>query len=291
MDIAPTSRNNRKFPLWEILFGIVILAGVTVLLYPHAAAWISQKEQSQAVAAAQAMIDTPPNNSQTFRDEQMALAHQYNDTLESGALLKANSHVPTSDSHSDATLDYTDLLNPTGTGFMGRLIYRRLGIDLPIYHGTTSDILEKGVGHLEGTSLPVGGAGTRAVLTAHRGLATATLFDHLDQARVGDTFTISVLDEVLAYRVVDTQVIAPDDSAAVLPQPQRDLVTLVTCTPLGINTHRILVTGERITPVPAGDVAAAQETSALPGFPWWAIAWMAATPLDGFFVVWSYRHS
>ncbi len=135
----------------------------------------------------------------------------------------------------------------------------------------TDDVLERGTGHLEGTALPVGGASTHAVLTGHRGLATAELFTHLDRVAVGDTFTIEVFGEVLSYRVSVTRVVAPEDTETLYPQTGRDLVTLVTCTPLGINSHRILVTGERILPTPVDDVAAAGARPDIPGFPWWAV--------------------
>ena len=148
------------------------------------------------------------------------------------------------------------------------------------------ETLERGIGHLEGTSLPVGGVGTRAVLTAHRGLPTATLFNELDRAAIGDTFTIAVLDQVLTYQVVESKVIQPDETEAILADPDRDLVTLVTCTPLGINSHRILVTAERITPTPAKEIAAAAAKPELPGFPWWVVILGGVVLLLGTYV-WS----
>jgi sortase A len=154
---------------------------------------------------------------------------------------------------------------------MARIKIPSINVDLPIYHGTGEAVLEHGVGHLEGTALPVGGASTHSVLTGHRGLATAELFTHLDQVKVDDTFTIEVFGEVLSYRVVTTLVVEPSETQSLLPQRDEDLVTLVTCTPLGVNSHRILVTGERIIPTPQADLDAAGESPDIPGFPWWMI--------------------
>src|SRR5690606_22488915 len=120
---------------------------------------------------------------------------------------------------------YEDLLSLGGTGLMARLHYEALNIDLPVYHGTSDQVLAQGVGHLEGTSLPVGGVDTRSVLTAHRGLPESTLFNELDRAAVGDRFTITVFGEVLTYQVTDTQVIEPDQTEAILPEPGRDVIT------------------------------------------------------------------
>ena len=138
------------------------------------------------------------------------------------------------------------------------------------------------MGHLEGTSLPVGGVGTRAVITGHRGLANATMFTNLDKVGEGDTFTIEVFGEVLTYRVAQTKVVEPEQTEELRADPDRDLVTLVTCTPLGINTHRILVTGERI-PTPDQDTAPGERPD-VPRFPWWAVALGIGVVLDAIYV-------
>ena len=167
---------------------------------------------------------------------------------------------------------------------MGRLKIPSIDVDLPIYHGTSDETLGKGVGHLEGTSLPVGGIDTHAVLSAHRGLASATMFDNLDKLDTGDTFVVEVAGEVLTYRVFETQVVDPGDTQTVLPRAGLDIVTLVTCTPLGINTHRILVTGERITPTPIKDIEAAGAVPDIPGFPWWAVILPVSVLVVGLYV-------
>lgn len=283
---ARRGRGRWRFPVVPAIACVVILVGTCVFLYPQVASWFSQREQSRVTELAQELMHRPPNNDPVHRSEQIQQAHEYNNALASGAVYKANEHVAVGDgTSSDASLDYDKILAVTPTGFMARLRYDALGIDLPIYHGTADATLEEGVGHLEGTSFPVGGVGTRAVLTAHRGLPTATLFNDLDSAKVGDRFTISVLDEVLTYQVAEIKVIEPSDTESILADPVRDLVTLVTCTPLGINTHRILVTAERVTPTPIKDVEAAAKAPEIPGFPWWAII-LAATFLALVLYVW-----
>lgn len=274
-----------RFPWASAIACLVILAGTLVFLYPHVASWFSQKEQSRVTALAQETMELPPNDNDLYRAEQIELAREYNNALASGAIYEANANIAKGDgASSDETLVYQDLLRINDAGFMGRLRYEKLDIDLPIYHGTSDETLNKGVGHLEGTSLPVGGVGTRSVLTAHRGLPRATLFNELDRAAVGDTFTLSVMGEVLTYQVVESQVIEPSETHAILADPERDLVTLVTCTPLGINTHRILVTAERITPTPIADIEAAQAVPTLPGFPWWAVVLAGVVTAVGLYI-------
>lgn len=274
-----------RFPWTHATAAVVLLLGICVMLYPQAASWFSQRAQSRVTELAMKTLEQPPNNSAVARQEQLAAAHHYNDALASGAFLKANERKAVGEGTSaDDALDYNSMLAVTSSGFMGRLRYDRLDIDLPIYHGTSDETLERGIGHLEGTSLPVGGVGTRTVLTAHRGLPEAILFTDLDRAAVGDLFTISVMGEVLTYRVIESQVIEPSETKAIIPDPDRDLATLVTCTPLGINTHRILVTGERVTPTPLAEIDRARQASDLPGFPWWAVILGGATVLLALYV-------
>ncbi|WP_370545223.1 class C sortase [Herbiconiux sp. VKM Ac-1786] len=150
-------------------------------------------------------------------------------------------------------------------------------------------MLDHGVGHLEGTAVPVGGVTTHSVLTAHRGLATSELFTHLDRVELDDSFTIEVLGEVLTYRVVDTRVVEPTETQSLLPVDGRDLVTLVTCTPLGVNSHRILVTGERVIPTPQVDVDGAGQRPEIPTFPWWVVIAVAVLTAASLYVWWSGR--
>lgn len=140
---------------------------------------------------------------------------------------------------------YADLLNTDGDGLMGYIDIPKIGVNLPIFHGTTPEVLAAGVGHLQPTSLPVGGKGTHAVLSAHTGVAGRKFFTDLDQLVKGDTFYIHVLNKILAYRVDDIEVVLPDDVSSLAIDSAEDKVTLVTCTPYGVNDHRLLVTGSR----------------------------------------------
>ncbi|MBL3685925.1 class C sortase [Leucobacter zeae] len=265
---SPHARRRWRFPRAAFLVSALALVGLLVVLYPSVAAWFSQYRQSQlivSVTGGEHAVDAPELAAEVER------AREYNSRLVGGALLEANANKPSADSSAAAGAEYDGLLRASNSGVMGRLRIPAIDVDLPIYHGTSDATLAKGVGHLEGTSLPVGGESQRSVLTAHRGLPEATLFDHLDRVERDDTFTIEVFGEVLTYRVTETRVIDPEDTDTLRVAAGEDLVTLVTCTPLGINTHRILVTGERITPTPAADLDRAGRAPEIPGFPWWAV--------------------
>jgi len=260
------------WPKLETLAVVLIMAGVITFMYPSTASWFSQREQSRVTELALNEMQRPPGNNADYRAELLKQAHEYNTDLASGAVYKANENIASSETDTSSTsMAYSELLDASGNGFMGRLRYETLDIDLPIYHGTSDETLQRGVGHLEGTSLPVGGQETRSVLTAHRGLPESTLFTHLDKASVGDRLTVTVLDQTMTYEVVETLVIEPDQTEAILPVANTDMLTLVTCTPLGLNTHRILVNAVRVTPTPVEDQAVAATPPDLPGFPWWIV--------------------
>jgi sortase A len=144
---------------------------------------------------------------------------------------------------------YWDILNLSGTGMMGYVSIEKINVELPLYHGTDDDVLSVAVGHIQGTSFPVGGLGTHSVVSAHRGLPSSTLFTHLDKLEIGDTFTITILDRVFTYQVDKIQTVSPSDTSALAIEDNADYCTLLTCTPYGINTHRLLVRGVRIETV------------------------------------------
>ncbi len=285
-----------RLPALPVAIALVCLLGVAVLLYPSAAAWFSSVSQSER-------IDHYSRDVQEIgpagREEALREAHAYNATLTGGALVAAHQRIPVADgtvgpsagTRATSDFDYDDLLRADAYGLMGRIRIPSIDVDLPIYHGTSDDVLAKGVGHLQGTALPVGGAGTHAVLTGHRGLATSTLFTHLDRVVVGDRFTVTVFGDVLAYRVVSTKVVAPDQTSSLDPVPGKDLVTLVTCTPIGINSQRILVTGERVRPTPTAAVREAAARPDLPGFAWWTVWLGIAVVVLALYVWWSGRPS
>lgn len=257
-----------RMPWATAALALLAFAGILLLMYPTVASWWAQYNQSQLIVKVDHEVGSTSPNALT---EALDQAHAYNAALVGGALVEAGSRVPTSSGAHAPGFDYQSLLRADADGAMGRLRIPSIDVDLPIYHGTSDATLAKGVGHLEGTSLPVGGIDQHSVLTAHRGLAQATLFDHLDQVKVGDTFSIEIFGQVLTYRVRDTRVVLPEETQTLYPQAGQDLVTLVTCTPLGINSHRILVTGERVTPTPQQDVENAGKHPDVPGFPWWAV--------------------
>ena len=142
--------------------------------------------------------------------------------------------------------EYEALLDSDGSGVMGYLEIPKISVSLPIYHGTSDEVLAKGVGHLEGSSLPIGGESTHGILSGHRGLPSARLFTDLDQLEEGDSFTINILDQTLQYQVTEIQTVLPEETENLRIQQGKDLITLVTCTPYGVNTHRLLITGERV---------------------------------------------
>ncbi|MFJ3394102.1 class C sortase [Leifsonia aquatica] len=271
--------------LLAILTAVAAVAGISTLAYSPAASWISSYNQSLIVDRyTEAVATVEPTAS-----EQLAEARAYNAALSSGALLPSGANVPTGNgTSSDHAFDYWKLL-ATRDGTMSRIQIPSIGVDLPIYHGTSDKTLLTGAGHLEGTSLPVGGADTHAVITAHRGLADATMFTDLDRVKKGDRFVLTTFGEVLTYRVVDTRVVEPGDTATLRQEAGRDLVTLVTCTPLGINSHRILVTGERILPTPDADVAAARGSVGPAPFPWWLVLYITGLAAVGLYLWWAGR--
>lgn len=282
-DVQMTPRTRARWRPGALSWAtaVVALVGMCILLYPTVASWLTSQNQSLLVRDYTQEVDT----AEPSAAEQLRRAHEYNDALSSGVRLDANAHVPVGDGvSSDDSLDYWSMLKIGPDAPMARIRIPAIDVDLPIYHGTSDDTLLRGAGHLQGSHLPVGGASTHAVITAHRGLANATMFSDLDGVVVGDTFTIEVFGEVLTYRVREKRVVEPEDTDSLRAVEGEDLVTLVTCTPLGINSHRILVTGQRVTPTPVEDVEAAGEVPDIPGFPWWAVILAGGTLVLAVFV-------
>ena len=250
-----------------LLVALLGLGGLALLQLPGIATWFSQREYSREIIE---LNRSTGSANAAARAAELAAARDYNERLTGAAVVAAGERIPQAVDSAGGS-EYAGLLASDPTGLMARIKIPKIGVDLPIFHGTSDAVLEQGVGHLEGTALPVGGPTTHTVLTGHRGLARAELFDNLDRLAPGDTFTIEVWGEVLTYRVSDTRVVQPDETESLFPVLGKDLATLITCTPLGINTHRILVTGERITPTPQADLDAAGAEPTVPGFPWWLV--------------------
>lgn len=218
-----------------ILLILVLIIGLSLLLYPSFADWWNSFHQSRAVAS---YIEQVAHIDEDRYNELWNNAWDYNQSLTG----RPNSYL-LSDEQEDF---YNQLLNVSGNGIMGYIEIPRIGVSLPIYHTTDEAILQVAVGHLEWTSLPVGGEGSHCVLSGHRGLPSARLFTDLDQMEVGDTFLLYVLDEVLTYQVDQILIVEPTDTDHLLIEEGQDLCTLITCTPYGINSHRLLVRGTRI---------------------------------------------
>lgn len=229
-----------------IFLVLIFLAGVSLLLYPTVSDYWNSRHQSQAIVAYTQQVD---EMDQEAYDQYWADARNYNARLS----LKEDRYFISRDER----MEYESLLNISGTGIMGYIEIPAIQCSLPIYHGTGEDALQVAVGHIEGTSLPVGGPGTHCVLSGHRALPSARLFTDLDQLSEGEMFTLSVLDKELTYEVDQILIVEPDDLDALEIDPEQDYCTLVTCTPYGINTHRLLVRGHRIVPENGTDRIAA----------------------------------
>lgn len=223
-----------KKHLTTILLVAVFVAGLSLLLYPTVSDYINSLNQSRAIAAYSDKVKKLADKD--YRDF-LDSARDYNKAL--------NPAAPRTLSESEYD-DYYNQLNPSGGGMMGYIEIPKINCTLPVYHGTDESVLEIAIGHIEGTSLPVGGEGTHTVLSGHRGLPSAKLFTNLDELAEGDRFVLRILDETLTYEVDKISIVLPYEISQLEAQKGRDLCTLVTCTPYGINTHRLLVTGHRV---------------------------------------------
>lgn len=282
---AASRRRRWRLSVVSLVVAVLCLGGITVALYPSTAQWFSSQRQAAEVKAG---IDDIKEIGPGSRLKALADARAYNALLGAGAAVKANERIPVdAGAKLPNGFDYGSLLRANADGLMGRIVIPSIDADLPIYHGTSDATLAEGIGHLEGSSLPVGGPSTHAVLAGHRGLASSTLFTNLDHVHDGDTFTLYVFGETLTYKVDNIKIVDPDDSKTLNPVAGKDLVTLVTCTPIGINSQRILVTGERVTPTPARAIAGANKDAAGPGLPWWAVGFAAALLAATAFVWWA----
>lgn len=220
--------------LSTIILILIFLVGLFVMLYPSVSDAVNRKHQSRAVAGyAEEVEQLSDADYQTYFDAADAYNRQLNTT-------------PNAFYKPDLVSGYAQTLDISGTGIIGYITIPKISVELPIYHGTDEGVLQVAAGHLEGSSLPVGGAETHAVISAHRGLPSAKLFTNLDELEVGDRFTITVLNRVLTYEVDQISIVLPTEIDQLLPTEGMDYVTLMTCTPYGINTHRLLVRGKRV---------------------------------------------
>ena len=221
--------------LMTLLIVVVFVAGLSFLLYPTVSNLWNQAHQSRAIATYTEQVEKLDDSS---NKEMLKAARKYNKEL-----LKKADHWKLSQKDKKK---YESLLDVSGTGIMGYIEIPKIACSLPVYHGTDEGALQIAIGHLEGSSLPVGGKSSHCVLSGHRGLPSARLFSDLDQMEEGDTFILNILGHKLAYEVDQIKVVLPEEMSDLEIQEGKDLCTLVTCTPYGINTHRLLVRGHRV---------------------------------------------
>ena len=218
-----------------ILLIVILFAGLSLLLYPSVADYWNSFRQSQVIAN---YADELANMDADRYKELIESAQAYNETL----VGRSNPYLISEEQQ----IQYEELLNVSGIGAMGYIEIPSINCSIPIYHGTSDAVLQIAVGHLEWTSLPVGGENTHCVLSGHRGLPSAKLFTDLDKVMIGDVFVLRILDEILTYEVDQILIVNPDETQSLMIEEGQDLCTLVTCTPYGINTHRLLVRGHRV---------------------------------------------
>ena len=225
----------------NLILVLIFIIGLSVMLYPTVSDYWNSRTQSRAVAT---YSETVASMSEQDYDEMFAEAEAYNRKL-------AQVNMPFV--NYDQVEDYEDILDISGTGIMGYVTIEKIRVELPIYHGTEDSILQVAAGHLRGSSFPVGGKGTHSVISAHRGLPSAKLFTELDEIEEGDTFTVTVLNRRMTYQVDQIRIVEPQEIEDLEIDPEEDYCTLMTCTPYGINSHRLLVRGVRTAGNATGD--------------------------------------
>jgi len=216
-----------------IIMVLLFFMGLLVLLYPTLSDFYNQKVQLAAIVSYESILKDYQEKDYSSLFNQ---AYEYNDKLKQ-----------LSDPYLmyDTLNNYNDIINLDERGMMGYISIDKIKVELPIYHGTSEEVLNVAVGHLEGSSIPVGGLGTHSVLSAHRGLPSTKLFTDLDKLEIGDTFTVTILNQLLTYQIDHIEIVEPHDIRNLKINPDEDYLTLMTCTPYGINTHRLLVRGKR----------------------------------------------
>ena len=230
---------KRKLSTFIII--LIFIAGLSLLLYPTVSNYLKSIRYGAAILDYQRIVqELEPEH----YEEIMARAEEYNK-----ALAKREAILSLTEEEIE---DYLTQIKLPGTDVMGYVVIPKINVSLPIYHGTSESVLQNGVGHLEGSSLPIGGTGTHAVLSGHRGLPSARLFTDIDRMKIGDTFQVRVRGEILLYEVDEIQVVLPHEVDFLQINPEEDYCTLLTCTPYGVNSHRLLIRGSRI-PLPENE--------------------------------------
>lgn len=253
---------GRKWTIW-IAAGMLVL-GLAVLLYPSVSSAVNRQHGSYAIQQFQRQLDSMDEANMKSALEE---ARAYNSQLKNG--------VPDEDGY-EHILDF-------GNGIMGYITIEKIDLMLPIYHGVSTQVLEKGIGHLPSSALPVGGEGNHTVLTGHTGLPSAKLFTDLVKLTEGDEFQVTVGNQSASYQVDQILVVLPQETEELLPDPEADYCTLVTCTPYGVNSHRLFVRGSRVEKVETETVEMLEETASDERF---ELLWLAALPCIGLLLIW-----
>ena len=233
----------KKRNITTIIILLFFLVGLSLLLYPLVANQWNNYRQKQLISSYDDTIAQKEAEGSVDYESEWAKANAYNQAL-LPSILPDSFAVASASDEPDET--YMSCLNLTGDGMMGYVEVPKINIKIPIYHTTDENVLEKAAGHLEGSSLPVGGESTHSVISAHRGLPSASLFTDLDKLEAGDHFLLYILDDVLCYEVDKISVVEPDETQSLAVEEGEDFVTLLTCTPYGVNSHRLLVRGHRV---------------------------------------------
>ena len=246
-------KKKRGPSISTIVLVIILLAGVGILLYPSVSDWWNSMHATRAIAG---YVTAVEDMSGQEKEAMLEAAKAYNERLANGV-----NFTLTEEEYEE----YESLLNIGGTGIMGYVQISAIGVNLPIYHSVDESVLQIAIGQIPGSSLPVGGERTHAILSGHRGLPSAKLFSDLDQMVEGDTFTVNIMDQTTTYMVDQIRIVLPEETDELAIRDGRDYCTLVTCTPYGINTHRMLVRGRRIDNI-AGEVVVVAEAVRIPTY-------------------------
>ncbi len=246
-------RRRRGPSLSTVILVVILLAGICILLYPSVSDWWNSMHATRAIAG---YVTAVEDLSGEEKERMLEAARRYNAALADGVDY---------DLTEEEYAEYLSLLDIGGTGIMGYVQISAIGVNLPVYHSVDEAVLQIAVGHIPGSSLPVGGERSHSVLSGHRGLPSAKLFSDLDQMQEGDVFTLNVMDQTITYMVDQIRIVLPEETDDLAIQAGKDYCTLVTCTPYGINPHRMLVRGRRIENI-AGEVVVVAEAVRIPTY-------------------------
>ncbi len=246
-------KRKKRVSISTVILVVILLAGISVMLYPSVSDWWNSMHATRAIAS---YVEAVEELTEEEKEEILETARQYNESLPNGA------NFTVSD---EQYATYESILDISGTGIMGYIQIPSINVNLPVYHGTEETVLQIAIGHIAGSSFPVGGVRTHCILSGHRGLPSAALFTDLDKLTEGDVFTVTVLDQTITYQIDQIRIVLPEETEELAIVDDKDYCTLVTCTPYGVNTHRMLVRGSRIENI-NGEVAVVADAVRIPTY-------------------------